>query len=88
MTPNDVVQHRADGKLCILSHGVEMIWNGHLCEGANLTPIICENFCLWTRCGRHDVPADRAHEGDIGEVTCDACRDIWNEENGRFGAGA
>ena len=71
--------------LCKTSHGHEIIYDGHLCEGTKLVPT---NFCLWTRCGALDVPADMAHEGDIKEVTCLECLNIWNEENGQFGVGA
>lgn len=45
---------------------------GHLCEGANLVQSGRE-FCLWTRCGKHDVPANAAHEGRYREVTCVEC---------------
>ena len=85
---NDVQERGRSGKVCTVSHGREIIWNGHLCEGSNLTAPIGDKFCLWTRCGEADVPANKAHEGDVGEVTCDACRAIWNGENGQFGLGA
>lgn len=84
----DVFEHRNTGKLCTTSDGKEIVWNGHLCEGANLTGSIGDNFCLWTRCGNADVPADRGYEGDIREVTCPACLSVWQQENGQFGAGA
>lgn len=84
----DTTTDRHSGKTCTTAHGHEIIWNGHLCEGANLVAPIGQEFCLWTRCGQHDVPAGAAHEGEIKEVTCDDCRKIWNDENGQFGVGA
>lgn len=84
----DVIEHRFSGKTCTTSHGREIVWNGHLCEGANLTPIRDDNFCLWTRCGKHDVPAGKAHEGDTKEVDCQICLGLWNEEHGQFGVGS
>lgn len=69
----DVTRHRLGGEVCTTSNGRPMIWNGHLCEGANLTSIRDDNFCLWTRCGRHDVPAGKAHEGSHSEVECPEC---------------
>ncbi len=84
----DASTHRNSGDLCTTSHGREVIHEGHLCEGANLTGSLGKNFCLWHRCGNADVPADAAHEGDIREVTCLPCLEIWNSENGQFGAGA
>lgn len=50
-----------------------IIWNGHLCEGAKLVPIDSSTFCLWTKCGKHDVPANSAHKGDRSEVDCPVC---------------
>ena len=84
----DITTHRLDGATCTASHGNEILWNGHLCEGANLTPSRSDNFCLWTRCGKHDVPAGRGYEGSVKTVTCAECLKIWNEENSQFGAGA
>ncbi len=69
----DVTKERNSGQLCTTSNGHPLIWNGHLCEGANLTTIHDVNFCLWTRCGSADVPANSAHEGSVDEVTCTAC---------------
>lgn len=86
-TMNDDTNRRLDGTLVTASHGREIIHNGHLCEGANLTPSLDDNFCLWHRCGDADVPADSAHEGDIRQVTCKNCLEIWNIENGQFGVG-
>lgn len=60
--------------LVTLSNGNPIIWNGHACEGADLTPHSkARNFCLWTRCGQHDVPANAAREGSEQEITCDDC---------------
>jgi hypothetical protein len=84
----DETKHRNSGKLCTKSAGHEMVWNGHLVEGANLTSIRDWNFCLWTRCGQHDVPSNSAHRGDIRDVVCTECKAVWNEENGQFGVGA
>ena len=97
-----ILVNRLGGKLCTTSHGKEIIWNGHLCEGANLTPKPDENFCLWTRCGKHDVPAGKGYEGDVSEVTCTRCLEereaaerITKEDkredvldNSQFGVGA
>ena len=71
----DVCHERRSGKLCTTSNGNIIVWKGHACEGSNLAPPD-DNFCLWTRCGRHDVPADAAHEGHAGEVTCVDCREL------------
>jgi hypothetical protein len=57
--------------LTIKQNGHDIFWNGHLCEGADVHRGI---FLLWTRCGKHDVPAGKAWERrpeDI--VTCAAC---------------
>jgi len=70
---NDVSTHRTSGELCTTSNGKQMVWNGHFCEGANLTPQKNENFCLWTSCGSNDVPADQANEGDRQDVVCLEC---------------
>ena len=87
-TMTDVTKHRLSGRLCTTSHGKEMIHKGHLCEGANLTSIRDDNFCLWWRCGKADVPAGQVHEGDIHDVNCPDCLELWNAENGQFGVGA
>jgi hypothetical protein len=79
MAEPDVSTDRLSGKTCTLSNGNVMVWNGHLCEGANLTPKVSDNFCLWTRCGKHDVPAGGAHEGDLSQVTCLGCLRIGTE---------
>lgn len=84
----DVTTDSRSGKTCTTQHGHEIIWDGHLCEGANVTAPIGDTFCLWTRCGQHDVPAGKGFEGDIRQVTCEPCLKIWNDENGQFGAGA
>lgn len=70
----DVSLHRRSGDICTMSNGCPIIWMGHLCEGANLTPGWMENFCLWTRCGSADVPAGAAHEGSLAEVSCPKCK--------------
>jgi hypothetical protein len=76
----DASKHRLSGKVCTRSHGHEIVWKGHLCEGANLTPAHRDSFAVWTRCGEHDVPDEEAQEGDITDVTCDACLAVWREE--------
>lgn len=75
----DVTTDRRSGQTCTLSNGKPMIWDGHLCEGANLTPGTADNFCLWTRCGSADVPAGKAHEGTISEVTCPKCQALGGQ---------
>ena len=84
----DITTGRYSGETCTTQHHREIVWNGHLCEGANLTPPTNDNFCLWTRCGARDVPANKAWEGYIREVTCPEFLRIWNEEHGRLGVGA
>lgn len=84
----DVTTDRYTGKICTTQHGHEIVWNGHLCEGANRTPLSDDNFCLWTQCSKHDVPSDQGHEGKIRDITCFACLAIWNDENGQLGVGA
>jgi hypothetical protein len=69
----DATSDRLTGALCATSHGKPIIWAGHRCEGANLTPPSTDNFCLWTFCGRHDVPANEASEGEFQDVTCGDC---------------
>jgi len=78
----DVVGHRASGDVCSLSNGKQIVWNGHLCEGANLTPQHNENFCLWTRCGTLDVPFNQAYEGDEQDVVCLQCLAISKATGG------
>jgi len=51
-----------------------IIWEGHACEGSNLGGHLdYSTFCLWTRCGAKDVPANAAHEGSAKEITCPKC---------------
>jgi len=76
----DAAKHRLSGLVCTRSHGHEMVWEGHLVEGANLTPAHEDSYASWTRCGQHDVPNDDAVEGDITDVTCAGCLAIWREE--------
>ena len=75
---HDVTKERFSGKTCTTSNGRLIVWNGHLCEGANLTSARDDNFCLWTRCGSNDVPANKAREGRLDEVSCEACREKLN----------
>lgn len=74
----DIIEHRHSGELCTTQRGYLIVHDGHLCEGANLTPAGGENFCLWHRCGSGDVPAGKAHEGSINEVACPDCLALWN----------
>lgn len=76
---HDVTTHMRSGELCTSSNGKPMIWKGHLCEGANLVGGSNVEFCLWTRCGSKDVPANSAHEGSLSEVTCDRCKSLNGE---------
>ena len=78
---NDVTTHRKTGDLCVTSHGNPIVWNDHLCRGANLTPPHDDNFCLWTLCGQHDVPANCGEEGSVDDITCVACNEIFDDEN-------
>ena len=57
-----------------------IVWNGHLCEGDQMIPNNRDTFILWTRCGKHDVPANKGYEGDISEVTCTECRGLAGKE--------
>jgi hypothetical protein len=70
---SDITTHRKSGELCTTLHDLPIIWNGHACQGANLTPPHDDNFCLWTFCAQHDVPADTAQTGEISEITCLPC---------------
>lgn len=73
----DVATDRLTGKTCTASRGRLIVWNGHACEGANITPPHVDNFILWARCGKADVPAGAAHEtDDRSEVTCANCAKI------------
>ena len=57
--------------------GKPMFWNGHLCEGAELVRGDAETFCLWTRCGQYDVPANAAWEMTPEDVvTCAECLEV------------
>ena len=71
---NDVQQERKSGKLCRTSNGHPIIWHGHFCQGANLTPVIDDNFVAWTLCGEHDVPPNSAYEGSEDNVSCLKCK--------------
>ena len=77
----DVTEHRLSGELCTTSRGKLIVHEGHLCEGANLTTIRDDNFCLWHRCVDADVPANTAYEGTIDDVTCPECLGKLKKEN-------
>jgi len=45
----------------------------HACTGDYLTP---HDFCLWTKCGKHDVPANTGYRPQDGDqVTCPQCKE-------------
>lgn len=76
MNPNDIQATQNDRPIVWEHRGVL-----HLCEGSRLVPHDRETFVLWTRCGRHDVPANAASEKLPNErVTCAACLDIAAQE--------
>ena len=55
-------------------NGHAIYWNGHLYEGDYLVPTDPDTFVLWTRCGKHDVPADAPWEmRPEYEVMCPIC---------------
>lgn len=57
--------------------GREYFWNGHLCEGTRLVDFDSGTFCLWTRCGKHDVPANAAWlRGPDDVLACAECDGI------------
>lgn len=64
-------------------HGKEMLWNGHLCEGARMVEQNPDTFLLWTRCGALDVPAGKAYTGGIipDDIGCPNCAKIWHGES-------
>lgn len=78
----DVKDAKISGKTCRTQNHKPIFWKGHLCEGANIVAPIGEEFCLWTLCGDHDVPANAAREGDVRDVRCSECIRVWNEESG------
>jgi len=82
---NDTRSHSMTGKLCSTQDGCPIVWSGHLCVGANLTPPSVDNFCLWTLCGEHDVPCNSANEGTIEEVTCVKCAEIFAPQSSDSG---
>ena len=72
-TARDMLFHKYSGRTCDHRDGMPIVWNGHLCEGANLTAPGGMDFCLWSKCGRHDVPANTAEIGHMEFVTCVEC---------------
>lgn len=44
----------------------------HACEGSEVHRGVT---LIWTRCGKHDVPANAAWTGH-DDITCDACKEI------------
>lgn len=58
-------------------NGNPIIWRGHLCEGDRMISSNADTFILWTRCGEHDVPANKARYGRIEDVHCSKCLAIF-----------
>ena len=51
--------------------GVPLFWEGHLCERSQFVPGFPDTFCIWTRCGRHDVTDGTARPKlPTDDVTC------------------
>lgn len=58
-------------------NGRDIVWNGHLCEGARMVQRDPGTFLLWTRCHKHDVPANAAYTRIPEDViTCVACQEF------------
>lgn len=76
----DELLHRHSGRTCDHRDGAPITWNGHLCEGANLVAPIGVEFCLWTKCSKHDVPANAAEIGCIEYVTCEPCLEAHRKQ--------
>ena len=59
----------------------EIFWNGHLCEGDRIVTSNPNTFILWTRCGKHDVPANQGYTGPSAEqeIKCPDCLSIWQQ---------
>lgn len=58
-------------------NGRPIFWNGHLCEGDRMIDRDPGTFLLWTRCGKHDVPANAAWEKRAEDmVECAECAAI------------
>lgn len=72
----DETTHRRSGEVCTTSGGQPIVYRGHAAEGANLVAPIGDEFCMWTRCGSSDVPANRAYRGTAQEVSCRDCISI------------
>lgn len=74
-------------------NGMPMRWGDadyiiHAVEGNNLAG--GGNFCLWTICGLHDVPANTGVRSRA-KITCPHCLEKLQEEahdNSQFGVGA
>lgn len=75
-----VGSNRLDGTFCTTRNGNPIVWRGHACEGANLGGLRDDCFCLWTRCGKDDVPANAAKEGQISDIHCSACLEVLSNE--------
>jgi hypothetical protein len=58
-----------------------IFWNGHLCEGARMVDRDPGTFLLWTRCGKHDVPANAAWEKRAEDkIECAECATVVTAE--------
>lgn len=60
--------------------GMPIIWRGHACEGFQIIPSDVGTFILWTRCGKHDVPANAGHVGKFEDIHCSACVEVIEGE--------
>ncbi len=64
-------------KLITRQNGKTIFWNGHVCEGNRLVENDASTVCLWTRCLKHDVPANEAWEkAPYDKITCVECAAI------------
>lgn len=67
-------------KLITRQNGKTIFWNGHVCEGNRLVENDASTVCLWTRCLKHDVPANAAWEKQPDDkITCVECAAIQPE---------
>lgn len=58
-------------------NGKTIFWRGHICEGDRIAASDAGTFLLWTRCLKHDVPANEAWEKQPDDrITCIECATI------------
>lgn len=79
----NITRRKFSGDLCDHHDGRPIVWNGHLCEGANLVAPVGRAFVLWTKCGKHDVPANAAYVGTRDDVVCSDCGALAEREKTR-----